>query len=377
MKRFPAASVAFVLGVLAMAARGGEEPDGRGPLQSEQVLIKLRGLFVLGLTEKGLLLDREAYESGGQPAAQRAMEMEQRYLQQGIPPEQAARLAEQMARFHSGSGLRGAFSSLGGACGANRRSSSMGGENSSSTFSGGSVEGKYELKKRVLTIELVEKIKTKRTLTLKDDGEGLLEITLTAKNCGTLLKLSQSPKGGFKAEWTPPEDDGKLSVSGASFAKAYVANRDVIEGRLLPFLKKLGMVVPPTPMNPGVMNAVVRELRPPSARDKAAAEALLKKLDSESFEERQSASSELSSSYSRFVRMIEKHLARKDISEEARGRLELIVEAHPLRAQIMRTVSMFHLLDDVEYLTAISRSPKLGLISRQVIAKRLAELKKK
>ncbi|MHC4915431.1 MAG: hypothetical protein ACYTGB_08045 [Planctomycetota bacterium] len=374
MKRFLAAVPVLIVAVLAAAAHGGEETDGKGPLQSKEVRTKLRCLLVLGLGDAGLSLDRESYESGGKSAAQVAMEMEQQYLQQGIPPEQAARMAEQMARFRSGTGLRGVFSKLAGACGANRRSSSMGGENSSSSFSGGSVEGKYTLRKEALEIELVEKRETERKLTLKDDGKGLLEISLAGEKDGTLLKLSQSPKGGFKAEWQPAGEARKLSVSGGSFAEAYAANREVIEGRLMPFLRALGVEPPATPMSPAVVNAVIDELRTPSKRDRDAAAALLKQLDSEDFQERDNASRELDRNYSRFRRMIAKHLERKDISAEARGRLEQIVENHPARARLMRTLTLFSLLDDVDYLTALQR--KVGTVGRELIAKRLAELKK-
>jgi hypothetical protein len=299
--------------------------------------------------------------------------MEQRYLASGMAPEQAARLARQMASMRSGSGIDGAFRKVASAAGANRMSSSSGDDQASSDFSGGPIEGKFSRNKESVEIELVEKNGPERTLALKDDGQGTFELKLGAEKGGTVLEVSSKPKDGFRAEWR--RDGKKRSVAGKSFAEVYSQNRALMEDELFPLMKELGLGVPATPMSPEMIQAVVGEFRPVSDADRAAAAKLFARLDSANFEEREKASRELASGYGRMRRLVAEHLARKDISMEVRDRLEAAARADSGHAAVVQTVKDLGLLDDAGYLRAVLA--KLEGADRELVARRVAELEKR
>ena len=245
------------------------------------------------------------------------------------------------------------------------------GNRRTSSFSGCGLNAKLDVNGPVVQVTIREEAKPFNELDVTDSGDGSLRIVHN-NGAGDIFVLVQSRTG--RVSIVQVVGDKTLGKRAASFAALYRDNRKYVDGRLFPYLKRLGVRLFPGRFDPEVIRVVLSRLRPLTDAERAEFKALLTKMDDPDFDTRERATKALSKRFARFSEQISAALA-KPPSEEVKLRLENVVTENAGTQGIQAVIAGLGLLDDRAYLEALRDKTKGP--DRQAVVNRLAQLARK
>jgi hypothetical protein len=341
---------------------------GKGDFQAPELATAIGKLFQFKLTGKTVTLNRDAWEDSDNKADEDNNGNGQVQIQGG-GVQGGARIQVRVAGMgmmgNNATGIDKVFQEIESAAGSNSARSSMGGDSHSSSFSGGKITGRLEVRGEAISVSLREEAAPNRTLELSDDGAGAWRILATDPS-GDLVLLNQTPKGAVSVAAVL---GGKpVAASGASYLDFYRQNRDLADGRILPVLRHLGADLKVSRQTPAVRAAARSRLTPLSEADTQHAAQLLKDLDNDSFEVREKATKELNDNYDRFQSLIEAKAKAPGLTPEVTDRLRKTAAAHPDAGAANQVIDALNLLDDPGFLAELfegaSDAQKAALAAR-------------
>jgi hypothetical protein len=352
------AVVAAVVLAWCAAGQAAEKPADLGPLaekgdfQNQAVATAVSKLFQFKLSSKNIALNRDAWDDPDKKEEEgnNGQIQVRQILGNGRIQIQAGGIINANVSIGEDSGVGKAFSRVRSASGFNTSSESFGGPTGSSSFTGGKLSGKLEVTGDALSISLREESEPNRRIELTDNGTGGFRLLITDLN-GDLVLVNQTAKGSVSVAAVLA---GKpIAAKGASFVELYRNNRDLLEGRILPVLRHMGVDLPVSMQTPMVRQAALSRLTPPTDADTQRAQQLIKDLDDDSFEVREKATKDLIDGYDRFRPQIDAKAQTPNLAAEMADRLHKISAAHPDTAAAGRVIDAMNLLDDPEFLVGL------------------------
>lgn len=250
-------------------------------------------------------------------------------VDKGFPEEHARRLAE--ARDRRGrklgfgmdrerSGVEKAFLEIPPKHGGRSSGSSGSGARRRLSFSTSAFSGSAILSNDDLRFAFEENDLAERKFELRDTGDGKVQFTFTYGEL--FLKFLQTEKGKIQLIWI---DSDKADVYVASSFTEFVKKHPQPANKFLfPLLKQLGIKMPIDKTGPRLLSAALAHLERMQTDIDDQVAKLVKDLDSDSYETRNSASAKLTAGFEKWAGQIEKHLKESPLSPEARMRLKQI-----------------------------------------------------
>ena len=335
----PAVAAACLLAAAVAPAARAQDDDkstaGKGRLEALAPVV--RRLIPLTVDKGALRMDREAWTrpAEGKAAEDLKAEFEAALQKQGYPKEWAARQAAEMAEAPDAERI---FNLLQVASRSHGTGRSMGGNERSTSFSGGGLAGRLSLTGTAnapgqgvqgVDVDLREEKDPKRSLQVTDDGEGALRLVASDGAGKFLLVINQARGGRFSVAFV--EGDTPYAGSGESYQAFYRANRETVEKRLIPLLARLGVGTPLTAVSPEVRKAVLSRLRPVTEEERQEIDRRITGLDDADHAKREEATRFLAEQGHRHPARLE--AAQKDASNspEAAARLTRILAEIQIR----------------------------------------------
>ena len=235
--------------------------------------------------------------------------------------------------------------------GSRSMSSGSGSSNTTRTnqFSSDTLSGQLSVSGESIRLSFGELNSPKRTLQFSTQPEAGFQLQLTHPD-GDLILLSESLKGRFIVVGIV----GKKAFANQadSFLALYKQNRQQLENDVFPALAQFGIRPILSPDSPEVEKAALAVLlRTPEST--AEGQKLLDKLDSDSFDDRDSAAKELTERFSEFSDLVDQRINDKNTPAEARNRLQAIAESQTGSQQARQTIALLNLLNDPKYIISI------------------------
>jgi hypothetical protein len=341
----------LVLVLVACVAQGRAGAEGKGKL-ARGALQKYRKpisrLMKLTWTDGKLDLDEDHWNAAfrGMTKEEIVKQLTKDMMARGYPEKWAKEQAQEEA---DGPKLDLVFSQLQSAVGPGGSSSSSGMGKSSCSFRGDDLSGSYTKVWKNHTIRLNESESPGRIVTIEDKVDGTLNFSILDPSGELILVLRQNDDG--KASLLHVQGHDVKRFKADSFVDIYRQNRKYVNETLFPMMKEFGVVPPMGLFDDRLVAAVVSELL--GKMDKAEeqkVQKLIVQLDSEVYSLRKAATEELTCNFVRYRSQVEAALKRKNLSREARMRLEKVVADNPLADRYGKIISGMHLLEDPEYL---------------------------
>jgi hypothetical protein len=241
------------------------------------------------------------------------------------------------------------FYQIQGAAGPAGGSAGGGGNSWQITFQGQNLNGQLAVRGDAVRMSLEESNAPARSLQFNDDGQGAFTIQVMHPEQDVIL-LRQVRNSGFTVVALV---DGRMIVGqGESFLAVFRKHRKDMESHVLPVLEHFGIRLMLSPSAPEVRRAVLALVtRTPETL--AEAKQLLADLDSGKFRERERASRLLNDRYEVYKDVIQQRLESKDLTLEARTRLQQIAAKHPDSERVGQTVAALELMKDARYLVSL------------------------
>jgi hypothetical protein len=256
--------------------------------------------------------------------------------------------------------------------------SSSGGDNRSLRFEGSSLKGELELSRMargragvfrlrgdlagawpVMRLMLREVAAPGRHLTVHDDGDGALSITLASDSSDHWLRFRQRTNGSVLIQEIRGEE---LFAAQADSLMALVAKQPKhMEEKFMPLLKHVGFVPPLMPSDPRVQAAVLSMLRPSDAGDADEFTRLIAQLADPAFQTREQATRTLAARYERYKPLLVKAAADKSLAPEAQQRIKKLLQTADKSPTtgLDRLIEARGLIKDPEYLVLLLASAKV------------------
>lgn len=320
---------------------------------------------------KALRLDRGHWEQAfkGKTGQQALTALERELTEHdGLDRDRAARLAQRLLSLPP---AEMAFERLKAIVGYGSSSSSTGSSGRKQEFSGRGLAARMQLSGESFRVLLEEEEAPGRTLILRDDGLGDVQIVLADAKGRLLLAVNQSSEGQFRVAHIA---GGEVFAEGAaSFEDFHARHRRYVEKRLFPLLKHVGVVLPWTRYAPQVRRAVLDKIRRPLTPGQIElARKLIRQLNDDSFKKREEATKALSANFGRYRDLIEQAAKEPTLSPEAASRLGKIVAENSDRDQVDQFIAARKLTEDVGYLVYLMQEVEEG--ERAEVARALKDL---
>lgn len=215
-------------------------------------------------------------------------------------------------------------------------------------FSSSEITANMTIKGNSLDLILTEVVTPNRSLRVSSDDREL-RIGLLGDH---VMLLDQQPDGKVRLVIT--HEDEVASASAESFATLYVEHPEMIEQSLFPILDHLGFLLPPTRMDPLVVDRVIEALRIVDDATQERFEKLLEQTDSSSFTVRAKATHELESNLSTYLKLIRRAYRDEELSAEVKTRLKHVLEEYEQEtADLDRLIIEMKLTGDMAYLISL------------------------
>ncbi|HOX05337.1 MAG TPA: hypothetical protein PK280_02965 [Planctomycetota bacterium] len=356
---------------------GEAEPPAAGPIARtppgmkkgalQEVAKPLGRLLCLSWDRQGIKLDREVQEEGAKTKEQAVRELTNNFVKQGMPEEQAAKMAEMQAE-NGASGIDGLFGEICEAGGSRGGGLFSSGEDRSTHFQGAKLSGRMETGRGRFRVILSEQNEPGCQIDFQDDGDGRVRFIGCDADDTFFLRLTQRKDGGVRVILVRDKD--VFQAQAASFAALRKEHRGMVEKDLLPLLRHLGVTPPPMPSDPAVKAQVLSRLCPPGDGERKAFGDAVRGLDDNDFQAREAASSKLGESYGRFREAIEKLLREGKLAPEAKNRLQSLAESKGREfKRIDAAVAALGLLEDPGFLVGLldeAKGPDAEAVTAQL-----------
>lgn len=235
--------------------------------------------------------------------------------------------------------------------GSRSMSSGSGGSNTTRTnsFSSDSLSGELSITGDAVRLSLTESALPKRALQFSTEPDAGFRMELTHPD-GDMILLSENRQGRFTVVAIV---GGKVfSDQADSFLAFYKHNRQRLDADIFPALSPLGICPILSPDSPEVQQAVLAVLlRTPELT--AEGNKLLDQLDSDSIDDRESATKDLTERFSQFSDLVDQRINDKATAPEARNRLQGIAQSQTDSQQARQTIALLNLLNDPKFIISL------------------------
>jgi hypothetical protein len=354
MKRGTTMAAMMVL-ALSIGTAAGEDANADANDSKLDVFKKhadpIGRLIKLGWRGKYLQLDRDHW-GGAEDIAKRIKrqeEMVKKLMARGLPEKFARKQAEQRM---NRAPVEEAFAKLRQAAGSFRSGMSGRGGILLKQFSGNDLTGQMTQGNGELVIRVTELLGDGRSIVVSDSSSGEFGLNLIDPSGETVLVLHQGEKGKVKLVHVDGETMKHLRAD--SFLKLYAENTEFCHKRLFPAIRATGVKLPLGPYDEQIISAVVSRLR--GHIDDAERKRIHKALDeleASDYPTRQDATKRLLDNYARWRPVILKEMNKRQLSREAKSRLEGVMKANTDVNQSGQLMDALGLLSNPEYLVEI------------------------
>jgi hypothetical protein len=354
MKRGTTMAAMMVL-ALSIGTAAGEDANADANDSKLDVFKKhadpIGRLIKLGWRGKYLQLDRDHW-GGAEDIAKRIKrqeEMVKKLMARGLPEKFARKQAEQRM---NRAPVEEAFAKLRQAAGSFRSGMSGRGGILLKQFSGNDLTGQMTQGNGELVIRVTELLGDGRSIVVSDSSSGEFGLNLIDPSGETVLVLHQGQKGKVKLVHVDGETMKHLRAD--SFLKLYAENTEFCHKRLFPAIRATGVKLPLGPYDEQIISAVVSRLR--GHIDDAERKRIHKALDeleASDYPTRQDATKRLLDNYARWRPVILKEMNKRQLSREAKSRLEGVMKANTDVNQSGQLMDALGLLSNPEYLVEI------------------------
>jgi hypothetical protein len=346
---------AMVVLALSIGTAAGEDANADANDSKLDVFKKhaepIGRLIKLGWRGERLQLDRDHW-GGAEDIAKRIKRQEQmvkKLMARGLPEKFARKQAEQRM---NRAPVEEAFAKLRQAAGSFRSGMSGRGGILLKQFSGNDLTGQMTQGNGELVIRVTELLGDGRSIVVSDATSGEFGLNLIDPSGETILVLHQGEDGKVKLVHVDGETMKHLSAE--SFLELYAEHSEYCNKTLFPAIRATGVKLPLGPYDERIISAVVSRLR--GHIDNAERKRIHKALDeleASDYPTRQEATKRLLDNYVRWRPVILKEMKERQLSREAKSRLESVITANTDVNQSGQLMDALGLLKDPAYLVEI------------------------
>ncbi len=317
---------------------------------------EMKNLIRLGWDKNRLRLERDwADPNAGKSEEEIRKARIQRYMDRGLPEEQAAELIDRRVVFGDSDDdpLTVAFRAFGARFGEGSSGAAGGGHRRRLSFHNEHLSGTAAIVDELLRFEFTENEPPFQRLTVQDQNDGRLSILFSTDDL--LIELRQSTNKKTRLTYVVNERAYLMMADNFDeFSKKY--SRATVE-ILFPLFRHVGIDLPIQADSPEVKAYVRQHFVAMNSRKPVSIEnfqRLLLELDSSKFDKRLAATDALTAQYDVWSDLLRSSAIDSSLSLEVRNRIQMIINENEAVRKDARELREFveerKLIDSVEYL---------------------------